>query len=186
MKTEVVPNECVVGVYKTLGQAEAALAALDREGLPPTNVSLIVFSPQEDVRAARAVQHGDKTTKSVVAGASAGGLLGLLVGATLLTIPGIGPILVAGAMAAGLTGVVVGGVLGCMAGWGVHEDHIRQYEEKVKEGNVLVIAHGDPRLVADAERVMQGTEAVEIELHAQTGDDSPEIDDSPFSSSKPR
>jgi hypothetical protein len=122
------PQQCVVGVYDSLPSAEAALRELDRAGFRPDNVSLIRSTPREDDQAAKAVQHGDLAPKSAAIGAGAGGLLGLLVGASLLTIPGVGPIFVAGALAMGLTGAVVGSVLGCMAGWGVPEDHIRQYE----------------------------------------------------------
>jgi hypothetical protein len=40
--------------------------------------------------------------------------------------------------------------------------------------------------VADAHRLMQYTDPVELNVHAKTGDDSPEVDDSPEALHTPR
>ena len=121
------------------------------------------------------MQSGDETEKSTAVGAATGGLLGILLGAPLLAIPGIGPALVAGPLAAGLTGAAVGGFLGSMQGWGVHEDHIKQYQRAVDEGKLLVVATGNPQQVAEAKGVLQGTKALTVNTHADNSADAGDI-----------
>jgi hypothetical protein len=98
----------------------------------------------------------------------------------LLLVTGLGAAVIAGPIAAAATGAVIGGFLGGMSGWGVHTDHVQEYEEKVREGKVLVIVSGDADNVADAERILSGTEAEEVRLHAETEADAPEVDDRPY------
>jgi hypothetical protein len=66
-----------------------------------------------------------------------------------------------------------------MSGWGIHEDHVNQYEDLVRQGKTLVIFHGDPRQTADAERVLQRCHANQTMLHAAAADEGPEVDDRP-------
>ena len=74
-------------------------------------------------------------------------MVGLLGGATVVSLAGMG-VVIAGPLGAG-AGAVVGGILGAIRGWSVHKDHIPKYEEKIKSGHVLVLAHSsDPRLIA--------------------------------------
>ena len=69
---------------------------------------------------------------------------------------------------AGMFTAVTGAFLGSLAGWGVHHEHIRHYEQLVKDGKVLVIAHGDPLELAEADRILKGTDAAEVHVHAKT------------------
>ena len=87
-------------------------------------------------------------------------------------------VVIAGPLAA-MTGVVVGGLIGAISGWGVHKDHIAKYEQKIKSGKVLVLAHGsDPQKVAAAEKLLQTTKPDEIHLHAEVDDaDDGRVDD---------
>jgi hypothetical protein len=74
----------------------------------------------------------------------------------------------------GLAGAIVGGFLAALQGWSVHRDHVGDYEKQVAEGSLLVIAHGDPLQVAEAESALQKTQADEVHLHAETSADSVE------------
>ncbi len=106
-------------------------------------------------------------------GAWFGGLFGVLVGARFLWIPGVGPLLVAGPLAAVLLGGVegavagaaFGGLLGGLAGWGVSKKHILKYEEQLKAGNYLVVAHGDGEEIDDARSIMDATETTDLDVH---------------------
>jgi hypothetical protein len=167
-------EECVVAVYDTISQAKDAAHSLKKSGLPSDMVSLATktLKPEEAVR--EAIEFGDETEKDTAIGAGAGVLVGLLSAAAVSSITGVGAFLLAGPIvAAG----IVGGLLGATAGWGVHKDHIARYEEKLKEGKVLVIAHGDPLRVAEAERVLQDTSPSELHLHAESSADAPEIEE---------
>ncbi len=66
-----------------------------------------------------------------------------------------------------------------MSGWGVHADHLAEYERMVRGGSFLVMGHGDPIELIEAERVMRQTDATEVNVHRQTSKDASEVDDAP-------
>jgi hypothetical protein len=81
------------------------------------------------------------------AGAVLGGALGWLAGIGTLAIPGVGPLIAAGPILAALSGLAVGGtvggVSGALIGLGIPEYEARQYEGRLREGNILVSIHAD-------------------------------------------
>ena len=166
--------ESVVAVYATFEDAARGVRALDDSGFSHEHVSLVSHRNEHLIPEAE-VKPGDESERKAATGAAFGGLMGMLLGAPLLAIPGIGPLLLAGPIATGMTGALVGGFLGSMAGWGVHADHVAQYQKKVESGKILVIATGDPRQVADAERVLRETQPLEVHLHAEDSADAEEI-----------
>ncbi len=171
-------NHCVVAIFDSLREAGEAVHALERSDFPSDQVSLVSHNVSEEVPQEELLQAGDATETDAAKGAGLGGLFGLLVGTPLLTIPAVGPVLIAGPLATGLTGAIVGGFLGAMAGWGVHDDHVKEYEERVKQGKLLVVASGDPQELAEALRILRDLSPEEIRFHAPTSADSPEVDDS--------
>jgi hypothetical protein len=135
-------------------------------------VSFVTRHLGDEMPAAEALQFGDEAETNAAKGAGLGGLLGLLLSSPLLTISGLGAALIAGPVAMGLTGAIVGGFLGVMSGWGVHSDHIAEYERQASSGKLLVIANGTPAQVADAQEALQQTAAEEVRLHAETSADA--------------
>jgi outer membrane lipoprotein SlyB len=173
-------EQCVVAVYKDTVQAKAAIDKLIASGFPQANISLVTATLQnEPAVVKRALELGDNAEKDAAIGAGIGGVIGLLGGATVVSMAGAG-VVIAGPLGA-LTGVVVGGLIGAIRGWSVHTDHIPKYEQKVKSGQVLVIAHGsDPQKVAAAEKTLLITKPAEVHLYAATDDaDDPRVDDLP-------
>lgn len=169
-------EQCAVGIYSSADDARIAIGGLIAVGVPRNNISLIsTLSESHDLPPA--IQHGDETESSALQGAGMGGVLGLIVGSSILAVPGVGPLLVAGALASGITGAIVGGLIGAMTGWGIHEDHARYYEDQLRAGKVLVIVRGDPLTVARAVRLIGVSTPDESEVFAKMGDDSPEVDD---------
>jgi hypothetical protein len=166
--------ESVVAVYSSFDDATRGIQALDDSGFPHRQVSLVSHQNEEQVPR-NETKPGDESEHQAVKGAAFGGLLGMLAGAPLLAIPGVGPLLLAGPIATGMTGALVGGFLGSMSGWGVHADHVAEYQRKVEKGKVLVIASGNPRQIADAERILRETHPVELHLHAEDSADAEEI-----------
>jgi hypothetical protein len=81
------------------------------------------------------------------AGGAVGGTLGLLAGIGALAIPGLGPFIAAGPIMAALSGAAAGaaagGLTGALVGLGVPEYEAKQYESKVKGGNILISVHAD-------------------------------------------
>ena len=172
-------HECVVAVYDSLDKAKMAVQILEDAHFPHEQISLVTHSVKRQVDDESTMQLGDKAERNAIKGAGFGGLFGLLLGAPLLLIPGLGPVLLAGPLAASMTGAIVGGFLGSMSGWGVHPDRVREYEQRVREGSILVVVNGSPQEVADAQRLLQETHAEEVFLHSQASDETAEVDDRP-------
>jgi hypothetical protein len=175
-------TQCVVAIFDDLEAAKAAVMALEKSGFAERQVSLVTHAVKEDVplHQEAEMEFGDEGVANAMKGAGLGGLFGALIGSPLLLVTGLGAAVVAGPLAAAATGAVIGGFLGGMSGWGVHTDHLQEYEDKVREGKVLVVVSGDADNVADAERILTGTEAIEVRVHTETEADSPEIDDRPY------
>ncbi|MGC8780866.1 MAG: general stress protein [Anaerolineae bacterium] len=166
-------EQSVVGVYRTMSEAEEAVRVLDRGGFPIKQVSVLAQNLESEKAVHGYVTAGDVAKAGAGTGAWVGGLFGLLVGAAFIWVPGFGPLLVAGPFAAmllgGVEGVMAGaasgGLLGALVGWGVSKQHILKYEEHLKGGKYLVIAHGSAEEVARAQNILQGTAAIEVTQH---------------------
>ncbi len=171
-------NECVVGVFDSMTAAETAVHILDRAGFAPDHVSIVARHVDPASNVGQELTQGDDSMRDAVVGATLGGLVGIVSDVALFVITGIGVIVMAGPLLAA-TGAVVGAFLGTMEGWGVHHRHIHDYETLVREGKVLVVVDGQPKEVAEAERMLRQTDAARVHLHAQSGDDATEIDDRP-------
>jgi len=91
-------------------------------------------------------------------GAAVGGLGGLVVGLTALTVPGVGPVLAGGLLAAALTGAGVGAVTGGLAGAlievGIPKEHVHYYSEGVRRGDVLVVVATTDEMAALARTLL--------------------------------
>jgi hypothetical protein len=171
-------DQCVVAIYGSAPAAERAVRELRERGLAAERISLVAASLRHaPPEIKRELAFGDKALKNAAIGAGIGGMLGLVVGATVLAVSGLGIAFAAGPIAAGLIGAIVGAFLGGMRGWGVHPPHIAQYEAEIKAGKLLVIVDGSPLDVAHAQQQLEETEAESIHLHAKTEADSPEVDD---------
>jgi hypothetical protein len=96
-------------------------------------------------------EHHTKAPEGAATGAVAGGVtagvLGWLVGIGSLAIPGVGPLIAAGPIMAALGGVAaggaVGGLAGALVGFGIPEYEAKQYEGKIKNGNIMISVHTD-------------------------------------------
>ncbi len=162
-------EDAVVAVFSTLEEARRAVARLDKVGWN-SGVSLITRGGESELDATSLVDQSDQMEKSAAIGAAAGAAIGLLASSALLIIPGLGPVLFVGAMASGITGGLVGGLVGAMSGWGVKEDHVREYERDLRSGKSLVMVTGDPLRLAEVQALMEDSEADRVVLHAEAAD----------------
>jgi hypothetical protein len=173
-------EQSTIGVYDNLAQAEEAVSMLDWGGFPIKQISIVGQDSEHERDVQGYVTFEDVAKKGAGLGALAGGLLGLLTVAASIWIPGLGRLLVAGPLATallellgGMEGTVVGaawgGILGALAGWGVSAQHILKYEEHLKAGKYLVIAHGSPAEMERAHRIMHSTGAQDLLHHRDTG-----------------
>lgn len=104
-----------------------------------------------------------------------GGALGLLAGIGALAIPGMGPFIAAGPLMGALSGLgaggTLGGIIGGLIGAGIPEYEAKRYENRLKEGGVLisVLANNDT-LAKKIKDILQkqGAEDVSISSEASS------------------
>jgi hypothetical protein len=163
----------VVGVYTDLDAAEAATKKLGEGGFPIQHVSIIAQDLSSENKVHGFVTACDVAKSSARTGAWVGGIFGLLAGAAFLWVPGVGPLVVAGSLASallgGLEGAVAGaattGLLGWLMSLGISKQHILKYEQLVKAGKYLLIAHGSPADAAKAKEILTPTKPAELDVH---------------------
>jgi hypothetical protein len=140
-------KNAVYGIANTPEQAESIVTRLQSLGIQSSDVSVLF----PDKAGTRDFAH-EKNTKAPegattggLAGMGVGGALGLLAGIGALAIPGVGPLIAAGPIMAALSGAAVGGatggLIGALVGLGIPELEAKQYEGKVRAGNILISVH---------------------------------------------
>lgn len=164
-------DDCVVAVFGASAEAQQAVTQLQARGFSSQNLSVITRGKESELDATEPIDQGDSMEKNAAVGAAAGATLGLLAGASLFIIPGIGPVIFAGAMASGITGGLVGGIVGAMSGWGIKPDHVKHYEQEVRDGKTLIVVTGSPRQLSEAQSLLQETPAEKVHLHAESADE---------------
>jgi hypothetical protein len=166
----------VVGVYAHIDEAEDAVRKLGEAGFPIQHVSIIAKDLGTEKKVHGFVTSCDVAKSTARTGAWVGGIFGLLVGAAFLWVPGVGPLIVAGSLASavlgGVEGAVAGaavsGVLGWLASLGISKQHILKYEQHVRAGRYLVIAHGAAEEVKKAQGILGKTGPAELTVHGPT------------------
>jgi hypothetical protein len=139
--------KAVMCLVKSSSEAETIVRSLREDGFGDNNIS--VLFPDRDGTRDFAHQQNTKAPEGATVGAGTGGLLGgtlgWLVGAGALAIPGLGPFIAAGPILAALggasLGATVGGLTGALVGMGIPEYEAKQYEGKLREGNILISVH---------------------------------------------
>ena len=142
-------KKAVFGIVRSESQATNIVEELKSSGFSNNDISALF----PDKKGSRDFAHeqNTKAPEGAAAGASAGGLLGgtlgWLAGIGALAIPGVGPLIAAGPIMGLLSGAAVGaatgGLTGALVGYGIPELEAKQYEGKVKGGNILLSVHTD-------------------------------------------
>jgi hypothetical protein len=166
-------DSSVIGVYSDIDKADEAVQKLGQGGFPIQHVSVITQNLGSERKVHGFVTSCDVAKASARTGAWVGGIFGALVGAAFIWVPGVGPMIVAGSLAAALLGGVQGavagaagaGVLGWLTSLGISRQHIVKYEESLKAGKVLVVAHGTPDDIKKAQTILGTTGAAEVTAH---------------------
>ena len=157
----------VVGVYESMKDAEAAVRTLLEQGVPAEQVSIMGQDLHSETHVHGFVTTGDVAKTGAKSGAWVGGLFGVLTGAALLFVPGVGALIVLGPLAAGaLTaaeGATAGAGIGAVLGHFIAKKHVPKYSEHLQAGNYLVLRH-QPQ-ATDVEILRQDTTSVEVEHH---------------------
>jgi hypothetical protein len=147
------PQTVLIGSFADHDHAERYVAALRRAGFPDAEIGVVAARPV-----------GSPTEDAAVAGALAGGSVGVLAGlaASAVLVPGVGPLLAGGLLAGALGGAAVGaaagGLLGALVGLGVSEEEAHARAAEVRAGRALVVVRSAGRY-PEALRILRRCEA---------------------------
>src|SRR6476620_2116803 len=130
-------------------QAGNIVTELKSAGFSNNDIS-VLFPDKAGTKDFAHEQH-TKAPEGAATGAGTGGILGgglgWLIGIGSLAIPGVGPFIAAGPIMAALAGAAVGaaagGLTGALVGLGIPEYEAKQYEGKIREGNILISVHAE-------------------------------------------
>lgn len=142
-------KKAVIGLVPTYAKADQAVGQLQSAGFAPGDISVIL--PDQQGTRDFAMEKNTKAPEASAVGATTGGVLGgtlgVLAGIGTLAIPGLGPLIAAGPIMAALSGAAagaaLGGITGALVGLGIPELEAKQYESKIKVGNILISVHAD-------------------------------------------
>ncbi len=153
----------IVGLFQTYTDADAAVMQLEEAGYNHENIHMI--APDKVIRE----YQESGVAEGAGAGATLGGLAGLLLSLTSLAIPGIGPVvatvgvLSSTAIGAGV-GAAAGGLIGALVDIGVPEEEAPLYVEGVRRGYILLaVKAATKRGALEAKGIMTEQGALEIE-----------------------
>lgn len=148
----------VVAVFPRREDAEAAVRALLDAGFREEQLGAAILDQNEQERFTESTGASGGAIEGATKGAMTGGVIGGLIGLLgSLLIPGIGPIVAGGVLASTLAGAAAGaatgGLIGALIGMGTTEEEARYFEDRFKEGDVL-IAVDAPGRTAEARDIL--------------------------------
>ena len=152
-------KKSVFCIAQSREQADQIVDRLKESNFSNEDISAL-FADKESSRDFAHVKN-TKAPEGAVTGAGTGGVvggaLGWAAGIGALAIPGVGPFLAAGPILAALSGAAigatVGGIAGGLIGLGIPELEAKQYEGKIKAGNILISVHTE-----DSDEIKQAKE----------------------------
>jgi hypothetical protein len=160
--------KAAIGVYESHEKAVAALQDLQKAGYPVNQLSIIGKADLVDNHIH--VKTNDNVEKAEVSlGVVGGAILGVLAGVGIFAIPGLGFLYGAGALVGAMMGaeggIIAGGVAAILTGMGMNEAVALKYEKHLNEGKFIIFAQGDEGEIKHAKEVLH-TQGYSIELTA--------------------
>jgi hypothetical protein len=142
-------SRLVTGMFRDRESAERAYSSLTGRGYSNDDVNLLMSDETRQKHFTddgRETELGTKAAEGAGKGAAIGGGIGATLAAiaaigTSVALPGLG-LVVAGPLLAGLAGAgaggATGGIIGALIGAGIPEERVKQYEEGVREGGIVM------------------------------------------------
>ncbi|WP_051412074.1 hypothetical protein [Halonatronum saccharophilum] len=156
----------VLGLFRDKAEAERAVQAMKELGVEENRISLVAKHQEgADVEAGREMGGTDSIADGTATGGAIGGIAGILAGAGLLAVPGLGPILAAGPLAAGLSGLAAGGVAGGLVDYGMDEETGQRYANELESGRILVgVEDAQEEKINEVTSVLKDSGAYDVTL----------------------
>ena len=159
-------SQTIIGVFESRSNAENAVNSLRQQGFTSEEINIISKKPQgQDVN----YDDDDDITDGTLTGGTIGGIGGLLLGAGVVAIPGIAPIvaLAGGPIAAAVGGAIAGGITGGLIDWGIPAEESQHYEEEVTQGSILAIIRTDAGKSDSVAQILRRNGAKEVKSHSK-------------------
>ncbi len=165
----------VVALFASHEKAEAAVRELQKSGFDMKKLSIVGKDVHTEEHVVGYYNASDRMAYWGKLGAIWGGFWGLMFGSAFFWVPGVGPLVVAGPLVMWIVGalegaVVTGGLSALGAGLfsiGIPKNSVMQYETEVKNGKLLLVAHGTANDVERAREMLHRTEAQKTTVHAE-------------------
>jgi hypothetical protein len=165
----------VVAIFESHERAEDAIRELEKSGFDMKKLSIIGRDYHSEENVVGYYTAGDRMMYWGKLGAFWGGFWGMLFGSAFFWLPGIGTVLVAGPLVVWIVGalesaVVMGGfsALGAaLYSAGIPNNSVLQYETHVKNGKLLLVAHGTSEEVERAKELLDQSEATSATVHGE-------------------
>ncbi len=163
----------VVAIFDSHDRAEDAVRELQKSGFDMKKLSIVGKDYHTEENVVGYYNAGDRMKYWGKLGAFWGGFWGLLFGSAFFWVPGIGPLLVAGPLVACIVGglegaVMTGGLTALGAGLysiGIPKNSVLQYETQLKNGKLILVAHGTPEEVERAKDILDQSSAYSATVH---------------------
>jgi len=150
----------LTGLFRDRDSAERAYQSISDRGYTRDDVNVVM---SEDTRKrhfpvtdGRQTELGTKAAEGAGIGGAIGGSLGAIAAAiaavgTTIALPGLG-LVIAGPLAAAIAGAgagaATGGIVGALIGWGIPEERVKEYDQGIRDGGILMAVR--PRSDEDA------------------------------------
>lgn len=165
----------LVAPFEFYERAEAAVRQFQNSGFDMRKLSIAARDYHSEEHVVGYYNTGDRMAYWGRLGAFWSGFWGLLFGSAIFVVPGIGPLLVAGPLVMWIVGAleeaaVVGGLTALGAGLyriGIPQKSVVQYETEVKNGKLLLVAHGTPEEIEHAKDILRQTQAQAVAIHVR-------------------
>ena len=139
----------MTGLFPDRDSAEKGYQALSDRGYAKDDIN-VVMSDETKARhftsAGTETELGNKAAEGAGVGGAIGGTVGAIAAAvaavgTSIAIPGLGLVLagpIAAALAGAGAGAATGGLVGALVGWNMPEVRVKEYEEGISNGGILM------------------------------------------------
>lgn len=176
-KAHLPTDKAVVAIFSEKRSADQAYGLLKALGYPEDQINVLMSdetrlmyfgAPHLKVEVV-GVGMRERPAIAAAVGTGTGALLGAMLGAAVtLAFPGVG-LVVVGPLAATLLGAgfggMTGGLMGSLIGVGIPESHAKAYEEKIKQGKIILGVN--PRSGTEEQKIIDGWRAAGGDLIVQ-------------------
>lgn len=148
---ETMTRPVLTGLFSDRDSAERAFQSISDRGYTHEDVNLVMSDETRKRHfgasaEGRETELGHKAAEGAGIGGAIGGGLGAIAAAiaavgTTIALPGLG-LVIAGPLAAAIAGAgagaATGGIVGALIGWGIPEERVKEYDQGIRDGGILM------------------------------------------------